>query len=366
MTSRRPAGWRARTGTSLVVAAPVLAAACLLSACGSGADDGTLDSAAVAVTADGDEGGTTTVAAPIEAGPGDTDGAEGDPTDGAAAAGPDDHVDDTDGADGPPAPDDPLPASAPELRAALVEAESAIRSDTVDDRTAAAWGRRQQRLYRHLADHPDWLDEVLAIEDPELRRAAELNWTARVNLDALVASHGSETELPAWRVVAPRPIDELLGYYRDGEAEWGIEWSYLAAINLIETRMGRIEGISSAGAVGPMQFLPTTWAECCDGDATDPADAIPGAARYLTIRGGPEDMERAIWGYNNSDHYVEAVSAYAEVLRADERAYRGYHAWQIFFRTTEGLILLPVGYEETEPVAVAEWLADHPDASVAG
>ena len=266
---------------------------------------------------------------------------------------------------GAPSADDPLPASGPAMAEALAEAESAVRDPSVPDDEAAAWGRHQQRLYRHLARNPDWADAALTIDDPTLRQAVELNWEARANLEVLLASHGPEADLPAWRVVAPRPADELLGYYRDGEAQWGIDWEYLAAINLIETRMGRIEGISSAGAIGPMQFLPTTWAECCDGDATDPADAIPGAARYLTIRGGPEDMDRAIWGYNNSDNYVAAVTAYAEVLRADERAYRGYHAWQVYYASTEGLLVLPVGYEEPEPVPVTEWIAANPQSLLA-
>ncbi len=87
----------------------------------------------------------------------------------------------------------------------------------------------------------------------------------------------------------------------------GIEWEYLAAINLVETRMGRINGVSTAGAVGPMQFLPSTWAECCEGDPTIAADAIMGAGQYLLDRGGPLDMDRAILGYNNSKNYVTAV-----------------------------------------------------------
>ncbi len=264
----------------------------------------------------------------------------------------------------PPAADAALPTDGATMAEALTLAEGAIRDPAVTDAEAAAWGRHQQRLYLHLARNPSWVEEAIALEDPLLRRAAEANWTARVNLDALVDSEAAHTEVPAWRIVDPRPVDELLGYYRDGEAEWGIDWTYLAAINLIETRMGRIEGVSTAGAVGPMQFLPTTWAECCDGDATNPADAIPGAARYLTIRGGPEDMERAIWGYNNSDRYVAAVTAYASVMRDDELAYRGYHAWQIYFRSTEGLLLLPVGYEELEAIPAATWLQDNPDGLI--
>jgi soluble lytic murein transglycosylase-like protein len=264
-----------------------------------------------------------------------------------------------------PDPDRPMPGDAATAAADLVEAERAIRDPEVGPDEAAAWGRRQQRLYRLLASHPDWAEEALAL-DTEVNAAIRSNWEARVALDALVASEGPHPELPAWRVVEPRPVDELLGYYRAGEERWGIDWTYLAAINLIETRMGRIEGLSSAGAVGPMQFLPSTWADCCEGDPTDPADAIPGAAHYLTIRGGPGDMARAIWGYNNSERYVTAVSAYAEVMAADELAYRGYHAWDIFFRSTEGLVVIPVGYEEAEPVPAAEWLAANPEARLTG
>jgi len=264
----------------------------------------------------------------------------------------------------PPAADATLPIDGAAMAVALTLAEGAIRDPAVSDEDAAAWGRHQQRLYLHLARNPNWVDEAIALEDPVLQRAAEANWTARVNLDALVDSEEAHTDVPAWRIVAPRPVDELLGYYRNGEADWGIDWTYLAAINLIETRMGRIEGVSTAGALGPMQFLPTTWAECCDGDATDPADAIPGAARYLTIRGGPENMERAIWGYNNSDRYVAAVTSYAAVMRDDELAYRGYHAWQIYFRSTEGLLLLPVGYEELEAIPAAQWLETNPDGLI--
>jgi hypothetical protein len=266
-----------------------------------------------------------------------------------------------------PGPDHlPLPIDAASLARALEEAETAVRDPSLAAEDLGAWGRRQQSLYRHLSFHPDWVEDALALGDPALRRAAELNWEARVHLEALVASEGPHTELPAWRIVDPRPADELLGYYKQGESEWGIPWPYLAAINLIETRMGRIEGVSSAGAVGPMQFLPTTWAECCDGDPTDPADAIPGAARYLDIRGGPDDMAKAVWGYNNSDHYVAAVTAYATVMAEDERAYHGYHGWEIYFRSTEGLIRIPQGYQESEPVPATEWLARHPDTLVTG
>ena len=255
----------------------------------------------------------------------------------------------------------PLPASAEDLTMALDEAEAAVREPRLSTSMVDQWGRRQQALYRQLSLNPTWATQVLAGVDPAIADAVAMNWDARRNLSALVESEKPHDSLPAWRVVPPLPAGTLLGYYKEAEADTGIPWEFLAAINLIETRMGRIEGVSTAGALGPMQFLPTTWAECCRGDPLVPADAIAGAATYLTLRGGPDDMQRAIFGYNNSQRYVDAVTAYAAVMMDDERAYRGYHAWEIYFSTTEGLIRIPVGYEQTTPVPVEQWVAANPD-----
>ncbi len=255
-----------------------------------------------------------------------------------------------------------VPADGSALAAAIVEAELAVRDSTLPADVRRSWGRRQQALYQHLSANPAWAPALESIEDSTIRDAANLNWQARQSLSSLLATEEVHAELPAWRVAEPLPPDTLLGYYKEAEAQTGIPWEYVAGINLVETRMGRIQGISTAGAVGPMQFLPTTWAECCEGDPTNPADAIVGAAVYLTVRGGPENMSKALWGYNNSDYYVNAVSAYAEVLSADENAYFGYHGWEIFFLTTEGLVRLPIGYEQAEPVAAIDWLAANPDS----
>jgi len=114
-----------------------------------------------------------------------------------------------------------------------------------------------------------------------------------------------------------------------------------------------------------LQFLPTTWAECCTGDPLVTRDAVLGAAQYLVDRGAPGDMLRALHGYNPSDNYVRAVNAYAQNMMADERAYIGYHGWEVFYGTTEGTVWLPVGYRATEPVDVVTYLRDHPEGRVA-
>ncbi|HWB70695.1 MAG TPA: lytic transglycosylase domain-containing protein [Egibacteraceae bacterium] len=118
----------------------------------------------------------------------------------------------------------------------------------------------------------------------------------------------------------------------------------MAAIHLVESRMGRIRGDSPAGARGPMQFLPSTWAAYGDGDIDDPGDAIRAAARYLVAHGAPGDMRRALYAYNHSDRYVEAIQAYAAVMAADERAFLGYYHWRVYYRTTGGDVVLPEGY----------------------
>jgi len=253
-----------------------------------------------------------------------------------------------------------LPTSPAELAVALSEAEMMIRS--ADE--PAPWGRRQQQLYRVLSTNRDWAGETIAAVDDSIRPAVENNWDARLNLSALVSSGNLSTILPAWRISAPLPADELIGYYQAAETATGVPWEYLAAINLVETRMGRIEGLSTAGATGPMQFLPSTWAECCEGDPTVDEDAILGAAVYLTVRGAPTDMAGALRGYNNSGRYVNAVTAYANVLEADPSAYAGYHAWDVYFLSAAGLVRMPVGYNEAEPVDAAEWIAANPDALI--
>ena len=73
-------------------------------------------------------------------------------------------------------------------------------------------------------------------------------------------------------------------------------------------------------------------------------DAIRAAARYLRANRAPADMPNALFRYNNSQPYVRAVTAYAEVMRAEPEAYRGFYHWQVYYLTTRGDILLPVGY----------------------
>ena len=93
-----------------------------------------------------------------------------------------------------------------------------------------------------------------------------------------------------------------------------------------------------------MQFMPATWASFGEGDINDTGDAIRAAARYLRAGGAPSNMAKALYSYNPSDRYVEAVSAYARAMLDDPAAFRGYYHWQVYFLTTQGDMLLPVGW----------------------
>jgi len=170
----------------------------------------------------------------------------------------------------------------------------------------------------------------------------------QANLDASAALSKltpAQTELPDWSILTPPPADTLRGYYAEAEQQSGIPWAYLAAIHFLETRTGRIRGNSTAGAQGPMQFIPSSWAAYGNGgDVNDNRDAILAAGRYLKAAGGPADMDKAIFAYNHDSGYVTAVKAYAHNMLADPRAYDGYYQWQVYYRTVDGAVLLPEGY----------------------
>jgi murein DD-endopeptidase MepM/ murein hydrolase activator NlpD len=110
----------------------------------------------------------------------------------------------------------------------------------------------------------------------------------------------------------------LLPIYQACGTEYGIPWEVLASINKIETAFGTNLNVSTAGAVGWMQFLPSTWEVYgvdANGDGRkdpyNPVDAICAAANYLKASGGTGDLYNAILSYNHADWYVQEVLLYA-------------------------------------------------------
>jgi len=241
----------------------------------------------------------------------------------------------------------------------LVSAETRIADPATDATTLVAAARTQQLAYRELGARPGWDETVLAGVPRSLRGVVRDNVASRREFRAMHTTL-SDT-LPAWRIVAPAPAEDLLRYYRRGERAYGVGWEYLAAINLVETGMGRIRGTSVAGAQGPMQFLPRTWARWGRGNIQDPADSIMAAARYLAHDGGARAgrIDDALFRYNNSEHYVRGVTLLAKVMERRPRAFYGYYHWDIYYLTSRGDVRLPVGYDHDHPVPVERWLAAH-------
>jgi murein DD-endopeptidase MepM/ murein hydrolase activator NlpD len=110
----------------------------------------------------------------------------------------------------------------------------------------------------------------------------------------------------------------LLPIYQACGTEYGVPWEVLASINKIETAFGTNLNVSSAGAMGWMQFIPSSWEAYgldANGDGRkdpyNPVDAICAAASYLKAAGAQENLYDAIFAYNHADWYVQEVLLYA-------------------------------------------------------
>jgi hypothetical protein len=113
----------------------------------------------------------------------------------------------------------------------------------------------------------------------------------------------------------------LLPIYQAASAQYGVPWQILAAINEVETNYGSDLSVSTAGAVGWMQFMPATWIQygvdalnAGYADPYNPVDAIFAAARYLKAAGASSNLRAAILAYNHSAEYVSSVLLRARLI----------------------------------------------------
>jgi len=157
---------------------------------------------------------------------------------------------------------------------------------------------------------------------------------AQLRQDVSAALHGSGATLVTLRPRHAPPVvtghipsgkpTSYIQLFQESAAMYcpGLPWTVLAAIGQIESGFRANPGVSSAGALGPMQFLPSTWAEWGitgfgergPPNIMDPFDAVPSAARYLCAAGGATaaGLPRAIFAYNHADWYVSEVLALAQ------------------------------------------------------
>ena len=254
---------------------------------------------------------------------------------------------------GGPAPGPPasgLPADPAALAGDIDRAQQVIDAASSTSPELSRAGRFEQLATLELENEPVGFRRATLA-----RLGHEAAATIRANLSADAALSGLAAPpktFPDWRIVQPPPPRTLLAYFRIAQSRFGVPWQDLAAVEFIETRFGRIQGLSSAGARGPMQFLPSTWAEYGSGRIDNQHDAILSAARYLAANGAPGAMSDALYHYNNSLGYVHAVEDYAARMRADARAYVGYYYWQVAYTRVGGTAILPLGYPKARPEPV--------------
>jgi soluble lytic murein transglycosylase-like protein len=192
----------------------------------------------------------------------------------------------------------------------------------------------EQRIEQLLAARPRLERETLRRVPARIAGPVRTNLTATRELWRLTPISGRRR----FRTGPALPPLTLLGYYRRGEGRFGVRWNVLAAVNFVESAFNKLRNNSAAGAQGPMQFMPATWrAYGLGGDVHEPRDAILGAANYLHANGAPRDNRRALFHYNPSQLYVDAVLRYAHRIRRDPHAFYEFYARQVFVRTPSGL-----------------------------
>jgi murein DD-endopeptidase MepM/ murein hydrolase activator NlpD len=154
---------------------------------------------------------------------------------------------------------------------------------------------------------------VLPPTPANLPSAAVPNATGAISVPAPISQPPVQPETLGFQ--------QLQGLWQQAGQAYGIEWQVLAAINKVESNFGRNMGPSSAGAVGWMQFMPSTWDRWgvdANGDGIadpwNPQDAVFAAARYLAAAGGRDDIARAVLAYNHAQWYVDEVLQLAQTF----------------------------------------------------
>jgi hypothetical protein len=187
--------------------------------------------------------------------------------------------------------------------------------------TAAQITEQAARVSDLLAEAQDALDRLSA----RARSLTEAEQAAAALAQARARAEAAQAGALA-SVRAQLPPEEYFRLYRAAATTChGMDWTLLAAVGQVESGHGRNAGVSSAGAVGPMQFMPATFASyAVDGDHDgrldpySPADSVFTAARYLCSGGAgtPSGVRAALFRYNRAQWYVDLVLSVQSQLRA--------------------------------------------------
>jgi len=242
----------------------------------------------------------------------------------------------------PPPPRAPIPRE-PAVLAARLDSTTRDLAAAVD-----RWQPRTGRVPKDVTLYALYQQRILLFlgERPRLAKAV-FRRLPRSPLRSEVAARSElgrlskPRPLSAFRTGPAEPADRLRGYYLAAQRRFGVAWNVLAAVNYVESAFNKLRNASTAGAQGPMQFIPSTWKRYgLGGNVHDPYDAILGAANYLHANGAPRNYRRALFRYNPSWLYVDAVLRYAGRIRSDPDAYYVFYSRQVFVRTPRGLMRL--------------------------
>ena len=244
--------------------------------------------------------------------------------------------------DGLPAPNVALPRDPQRLAETLTTTTRRLRAacrswngEGEVPREVTYLALHHQRILRLMTTSGRLGNATLERLPRSVRGEARDTVRGRRHLAAIPRSPG---RAPRLRVAAAAPASQLRRHYADAQRRFGVHWTVLASINFVESAFGKVRSASEAGARGPMQFLPSTWRQYgMGGDIDDPRDAILAAANYLRSSGARSDLDRALFAYNHSTSYVRAIRAFAARMRADQRTFLTYYAWQVYARTANGV-----------------------------
>jgi len=205
-----------------------------------------------------------------------------------------------------------------------------IRANAAPVTVAAAYA--VQKIELRLSDDPALASRVIRLLPAALARDVTDDVLAHRELARLTPPR----PLSAFRPGPAAAAAKLRAWYAEGQRRSGVSWQLLAAVNFVESDFGRMRETSVAGAQGPMQFMPSTWASYGRGDVHDPHAAILGAARFLRAAGATTDERGALYRYNPSWAYVDAVERYAGRIRRSLKAFGQYYARPLVVRTPAG------------------------------
>jgi hypothetical protein len=182
-----------------------------------------------------------------------------------------------------------------------------------------------QESTRYLGAHPKLAKATIALLPPAL--AHQIRELTRAARDLRKLSAGWPNRKLKTRPA--KPLAELIGYYRAARKRYGIGPHYLAAIHHVESKFGKVRSNSVTGAQGPMQFIPSTWKIYGrGGNIRDDHDAILAAANLLRHSGAARSYSGALYAYNPSRLYVDAVSRYARLIASDPYALYFLYCWE--------------------------------------